>query len=92
MGCRNSLRTRVLAENTQTFIAGCNCHLAHLAAGKSGKAYTSSINFDCEDHQVDLYYFSKRRTCRKGILNNILTCLVVNGKTLRDSFQLSSYP
>ena len=43
MGNRNSLRARILAENPQTFIAGCNCHLAHLAAGKSGEAYTSIL-------------------------------------------------
>ena len=68
MGSINSLRTKILAENPQTFIAVCNCHLAHLGAGKGGEAYASITKFDCEDHQVDLYYFFKRSTCRKDIL------------------------
>ena len=54
MGSRNSLRTRILAENPQTFIAECNCHLAHLAGGKGGEAYACITKFDCEDHQVNL--------------------------------------
>ena len=43
MGSRNSLRTRIFAENPQTFIAGCNCHLAHLAIRKGGEACTSKV-------------------------------------------------
>ena len=66
----NSLRTRILAENPQIFITGCNCHLAHLAAGS--EAYTSATKFDCDDHQVDLYYFFKRSTRRKGILQEYM--------------------
>ena len=72
MGSRNSLRTRVLAENPQTFIAGCNCRLGHLEAGKGGEHYASITKFDCEDHQVDLYYFFKRRTRRKSILQEYM--------------------
>ena len=72
MGIRNSLKTRILSENAQTFIAGCNCHLAHLAAGKGGDAYAAITKFDCEDHQVDLYYFFKRSTHRKGILKEYM--------------------
>ena len=68
LGSKNSLRTRILAGNPQTFIAGCNCHLAHLVAGKGGEAYAFVTKFDCEDHQVDLYLFFKRSTHRKGIL------------------------
>ena len=68
MGSRNSLKTRILVENPQNFIAGCNCHLAHLGAGKGGEAYVSITKFDCEDHQVDLYYFFKRSFRREGIL------------------------
>ena len=72
MGIRNSLKTRILSENAQTFIAGCNCHLAHLAAGKGGDAYAAITKFDCEDHQVDLYYFFKRSARREGILKEYM--------------------
>ena len=57
MGIRNSLKTRILSENAQTFIAGCTCHQAHLTAGKGGDAYVAITKFDCEDHQVDLHFF-----------------------------------
>ena len=68
MRSRNSLRTRILPENPQTFIAECNCPFAHLAAGNCGEAYACITKFDCEDHQVDLYYFFKRSTRRTSIL------------------------
>ena len=55
MGSRNSLKTRIFSKNAQTYIAGCNCHLAHLAAGKGGNAYADVTKLDCKDHQVDLY-------------------------------------
>ena len=45
VGSRNSLRTKILAENPQIFIAGCRCHLAHLAAEKGGEAYASITKF-----------------------------------------------
>ena len=72
MGLRNSFKTRILSENGQTFIAGCSCHLAHLAAGKGGDAYAAITKFDCEDHHVDLYYCFKRSTRRKGILKKYM--------------------
>lgn len=34
MGCNNSIKTRILEKNPDAFIAGCNCHLSHLAASK----------------------------------------------------------
>ena len=39
---------------------------------KSGEAYASVTKFDCEDHQVDFYYFFKRSTRRKGILQEYM--------------------
>ena len=72
MGSRNSLRTKILAKNPETFIAECICHLAHLAAGKGGEAYASVTKFDCENHQVYLSYFFKRSTRRKGVLQEYM--------------------
>lgn len=42
MGCRNSIKTRVLSKNPNCFIAGCNCHLSHLAASKGADAYSAT--------------------------------------------------
>ena len=72
VGEKNSIKTRILSENKSCFIAGCSCHLAHLAAGKGGKAYTNITSFDVEDHQVDLYYYFKGSTRRKGILSEFV--------------------
>ena len=46
-------------KNSDVFVAGCSCHLAHLAAGAGGQAYQGVTDFDMEDHQVDMYYFFK---------------------------------
>ena len=68
MGIRNSIKSRILEKNADVFAAGCSCHLAHLAAGAGGRAYEEVIGFDMEDHQVDMFYFFKNSTRRKGIL------------------------
>ena len=62
------MQTRILNENKNCFIAGCSCHLAHLAAGAGGRAFQKISNFDVEDHQVDPYFHFKGSTRRKGIL------------------------
>ena len=72
MGCKNSLKSRILEKNSSCFVAGCNCHLVHLSAGKGGQAYQSISSFSCEDHQCDLYYFLKGSSRRKGILTEYL--------------------
>ena len=59
MGCKNSLKSRILDKNSSCFVAGCNCHLVHLTAGIGERAYVSISSFSCENHQCDLYYFSK---------------------------------
>lgn len=86
VGEHNSLKSRILTKNPRCFIAGCSCHLAHLAAGRGGKAYTSTSGFDMEEHQVDFYYYFKKSSRRKGILseymdfndlewNNVVRCV-----------------
>ena len=68
MGICNSIKSRILEKNSDVFVASCSCHLAHLAAGAGGQAYQGIMDFDMEDHQVDMYYFFKNSTRRKGIL------------------------
>ena len=72
MGRRNSIKSRFSDKNEASFIAGCNCHLAHLAAAAGGRAFRSISGFNVEDHQVDLYYFFKGSTRRKGVLSEFL--------------------
>ena len=72
MGCNNSIKTRVLEKNPNSFIAGCNCHLSHLAAAKGADASSCVTGFDIEDHEVDIYYYFSKRTKRKGVLLEFL--------------------
>ena len=70
MGIRSYAKSRILQKYPDCLIVGCNCHLAHLTATKGGGAYHIKTGFDIETHQVDLYYFFKKSTRRKGILAN----------------------
>ena len=72
MGNRNSVKSRVLQKNASCFIAGCSCHLAHIPAKKGGSAYSQTSKCDIEDHMVDLYYYFKGSTRRKGSLTEVL--------------------
>ena len=72
MGEHNSLKSRILENNPNCFIAGCNCHSAHNAAAKGGDGYTKVTGFDTEDHPVTLYYYFRNSTKRKGILAQFL--------------------
>ena len=42
--------------------------MAHFAAGAGSQAYQGVTDFEMKDHQVDMYYFFKNSTRRKGIL------------------------
>ena len=68
MGEHYSLKSRIHTENPETFVAGCNRHLAHIAACKGGQSYYSATGFDCEEYQINLFFFFNNRTRRKGIL------------------------
>ena len=50
IGVKNSIKSRILEKNFSSFIAGCNCYLSHLAAGRGGSAYSAASSFDCQDH------------------------------------------
>ena len=68
MGSRNSLKTIILKENKNCFIAGCSCHLVYLAGDKGSKIYAKGIGFDMDDHQVGLFHYFRGSTRRKDIL------------------------
>ena len=50
MGICNSVKSSILQKNPDCLIAGCNCHLAHLAASKVCPAYHKKTGFDIEEH------------------------------------------
>ena len=39
MGCRNSIKTRIMKENPAAYVMGCPCHIVHNTAGKAGDAF-----------------------------------------------------
>ena len=39
MGCRNSIKTRVVQQNPSIYVMGCPCHIVHNTAGKAGEAF-----------------------------------------------------
>ena len=84
IGSKNSLKTRIIKKCNHCFIAGCSCHLAHLAAEKGGNAYGNISGFNMEDHQIDLYYYFKGSTRRKGVLADFVDFLAYNGKIYPD--------
>ena len=65
VGCHNSVASRFLKKNPECFIAGCPCHLAHIAASSANDAFSSCIGVNVEDVCVD--WFDKS-TKRKGKL------------------------
>ena len=39
IGCRNSIKTRVLQKNPGTYVMGCGCHIVHNTTGKAAEAF-----------------------------------------------------
>ena len=39
MGCRNSIKTRIVKENPAVYVMGCPCHIVHNMVGKAGDAF-----------------------------------------------------
>ena len=59
---------RFLEKNPATFIAGCPCHLAHIAASHANESFSNFVNLSVEDVCVDCYYWFDKSTKRKGKL------------------------
>ena len=68
IGKHNSIASRFLEKNENCFIAGCPCHLAHIAASNSHDEFSSYIGLNVEDVMVDLYYWFDKSAKRKGVL------------------------
>ncbi len=45
IGRNNSVASRFLEKNSATFIAGCPCHLAHIAASHANESFSNFVNF-----------------------------------------------
>ena len=67
---RNSIKTRVLAENQEYYFLGCPCHIIHKTAYKGSSAFTKVTSFDVEDFCIDFYYFFDKSSKCKSILES----------------------
>ena len=68
IGKNNSIASRFLEKSQNVFIAGCPCHLAHIAASKSHDACSDYIGLNIDNVMVDLFYWFDKSAKRKGKL------------------------
>ncbi|XP_041470149.1 uncharacterized protein LOC121419757 [Lytechinus variegatus] len=68
MGCRNSIKTRVLQKNETTYVMGCGCHIVHNTAGKASDAFEQVSGFNVEEMAIDIFYWFDKSTKRKAAL------------------------
>ena len=66
IGCRNSLKTRIVARNSAIYFSGCPCHILHNCARKAADVFTTV--FDVEEFVIDVYYYFDKSTKRKNSL------------------------
>ena len=69
IGRHNSVASRCIGKNPDTFISGCPCHLAHIAATEANDVFSDDISLNVEDILVDLYYWFDKSSKRKGKLS-----------------------
>ena len=60
LGCRNSIKTRIVNENRAAYVMGCPCHIVHNTAGKAGDAFEAVSLF--ARSSVLLHYKRKLNT------------------------------
>ena len=68
IGKNNSIASRFLEKSQNVFIAGCPCHLAHIAASNSHDAFSEYIRLNIENFMVDLFYWFNKSAKPKGKL------------------------
>ena len=69
IGRHNSVASRCMGKNSDIFISGCPCHLAHIAATKANHAFSDDVGLNVEDILIDLYYWFDKSSKRKGKLS-----------------------
>ena len=69
VGRNNSVASHFLEKKKHVcFVAGCLCHLAHIAGSTANDAFSINVGVNVEDVCVDCYYWFDKNTKRKGKL------------------------
>ena len=68
IGANNSVASRFLEMNPKLFVAGCPCHLAHIAASHANDAFSDILGINVEDICIDCFYWFSKSSKRKGKL------------------------
>ncbi|XP_058941996.1 uncharacterized protein [Pocillopora verrucosa] len=86
VGAHNSLASHFKAKNPETYVLGCPCHLAHIAASRAHDEFAKIIGISAEELLIDQYYWFDKSTKRKGILLEYMQfCNQEYGKILKHS-------
>jgi hypothetical protein len=68
IGVHNSFASRCKAQNSEIYVRGCPCHLAHIAASNADDAFSEIVGINVEDIVIKLFYWFDKSTKRKGVL------------------------
>ena len=69
VGKKNSIMTRVLAENKNIFTNGYPYHITHNTANKAAERFAEVSGFDAEDFLVELFHWFDKSSKRKVTSN-----------------------
>ena len=73
IGVWESIKVKVLGQNSDIYFNGCPCHIIHNAAKKAGESFTEISGFAVEEFAIDLYYWFDKSTKRKNQLHSYCT-------------------
>ena len=88
---RNSVTSRFINKNPELCVAGCPCHLAHIAAGHANDAFSDHININIKDVCDDVFYWFVKSTKRKASFLHIFNFVIKNFKAFLNIFQCNGF-